>query len=383
MPLLTRSDIARMAADGHHDQVSIYLPTHPVGVDAAQDPIRFRNLLDCAEEALEAHGASSARVSRILGPARPLLGDPWFWQHQADGLAVFLADGAIETYRLPLRFDELVVVGDRRHVKPLLPLLETDGRFHILALSQASVRLFEATRDAIREVDLEDVPDSLRDVVGYDFEQRTLQFHTGTGGGRGMRSAMFHGHGQVQDSRKAEIGRFLRAVDEGIVGLLGPDPAPLVLAGVGYVTAMYRDLSRHPDIVAATIESNPDRLDARELHALAVGIVEPRFAERLERVLERYREAAGTGRATADLETALAAAEDGRIAALVVATGVRRWGRWDPQARSAELHDARRPGDRDLLDAAAVAALGTGAVIHACPAERVPGTQGIAAIMRY
>jgi hypothetical protein len=352
-------------------------------VDAAQDPIRFRNLLDCAEEALEAHGASSAKVSRILGPARPLLGDPWFWQHQADGLAVFLADGAIETYRLPLRFDELVVVGDRRHVKPLLPLLETDGRFHVLALSQASVRLFEATRDSIREIDLEDVPESLRDVVGYDFEQRTLQFHTGTGGGRGMRSVIFHGHGQVQDARKAEIARFLRAVDDGIVELLGREPAPLVLAGVGYVTAMYRDLSQHPDIVGDSIDGNPDRLDARELHALALAMVEPRFAERLERVLRRYAEVAGTGRATDDLQAVLAAAEDGRVAALVVATGIRHWGRWDPETRTAEVHDARRPGDRDLLDAAAVAALGTGAAIHACPAERVPGMQGIAAILRY
>lgn len=382
MPLLTRSDIARLAADHHHDQVSIYLPIHPAGVDAAQDPIRFRNLLDCAEESLEAHGASSSRVHRILGPARPLLGDPWFWQHQGDGLAVFLADGSIETYRLPLHCEELVVVGDHRHIRPLLPLLETDGRFHVLALSQGSVRLFEATRDAIREIDLEDVPDDLRDVVGYDFEQRTLQFHTGTGGGRGVRSAIFHGHGQVQDSRKPEIARFLRAVDDGVLRLLGPEPAPLVLAGVGYVTAMYRDVSRHPDIVEDTIEGSPDRLDARDLHTQAVAIVEPRFAARLDRVLERYHEAAGTGLTTEEVEKVLEAARSGRVAALIVANGIRRWGRWGSDG-TVEVHETRRPGDRDLLDAAAVAALGTGALVHACPPERVPGHSGVAAILRY
>ena len=58
-----------------------------------------------------------------------------------------------------------------------------DGAFFVLALSQGSVRLFEGSRDGIRELDLADIPTSLRDAVGYDYEQRSLQFHTGAGAG--------------------------------------------------------------------------------------------------------------------------------------------------------------------------------------------------------
>jgi hypothetical protein len=383
MPLLTRSDIARLAADGPGAQVSIYLPTHPYGVDAAQDPIRFRNLLDCAEEALEAHGASSAAVARLLDPALPLLADPAFWQHQGEGLAVFLADGGIATYRVPIRFEELVVVGSHPHLKPLLPLVGMDGRVDILALSQARVRLFEATREAIREIDLEDVPKTLRDVVGYDFEQRSLQFHTGTSRTRGGKRAVFHGHGDVRAGRKTEIREFLHAVDDGVCRLLGPDPGPLVLAGVEYVTAMYRDLSRHPDIVGRTIEGNPDHLDPSTLHERALEIIEPRLSGQLDQALARDREAIGGGRTSDDLEAILGAAEDGRIDTLVVAVGVRRWGRWDGKERRVDFHEMRRTGDRDLLDVAAIRALATGAEVFAIGPDRVPGSTGIAAILRY
>jgi len=383
MPLLTRSDIARLAAKGHGDRVSIYLPTHPVGPDAAQDPIRFRNLLDCAEDALEAHGASSATVARVLDPARPLLQDPSFWQHQGEGLAVFLGDGVIETYRAPIRFEELVVVGTHSHLRPLLPLLGSDGSFDILALSQSSVRLFEATREAIREIDLEDVPTNLRDVVGYDFEQRSLQFHTGTSRGRGTRSAVFHGHGDVRAGRKTEIAEFLHAVDDGVCRLLGPEPGPLVLAGVGYVTAMYRGLSRHPDILERTLEGNPDHLEPGVLHARALDLVDPRIAARLDEALARYESAVGSGRTSHDLEVILGASEDGRVDTLLLAIGVRRWGRWDVATRRASLHEPRRSGDRDLLDVAAIRALATGAEVFASESDRVPGTSGVAAVFRY
>jgi hypothetical protein len=42
-----------------------------------------------------------------------------------------------------------VVVTDRFHIKPLLPLLSGDGRFYVLALSQSEVRLLQGTRYSV------------------------------------------------------------------------------------------------------------------------------------------------------------------------------------------------------------------------------------------
>ncbi len=67
--------------------VSIYMPTHRVSPQTKQDPIRFKNLLREAEERLKAAGLRSPEARKLLKPARPLIKDNLFWQHQSDGFA--------------------------------------------------------------------------------------------------------------------------------------------------------------------------------------------------------------------------------------------------------------------------------------------------------
>ena len=119
-----------------------------------------------------------------------LLGNRLFWRYQSDGLAVLFNQDGMRHYRLPLDFEELLVVADRFHLKPLLPLLSGDGRFFLLALSQNEIRLLQGTRHSVSQIDLQDVPDSLAEALKWDDPQSQLQWHTGTsavsnGGQRG------------------------------------------------------------------------------------------------------------------------------------------------------------------------------------------------------
>lgn len=382
--LLNRSQVTRLARNGNGPHVSLFMPTHRAGREVAQDPVRFKNLVTRSEAELEAAGYSSRIVAETLAPARALLDDEFFWQHASDGLAVLLAAGQADVFRLPAVPEELVVVGDRAHLKPLLATLVGDGAFHVLALSQSSVRLFEATRDGIREIDLQDVPTSLRAAVGYDYEQRSLQFHTGAGPGKGgMRRAMFHGHGEGSDEDKAEVAEFLQLVDGGVHALIGELGGPIVLAGVGWVTAMYRGLTRIPDVLPDGIDGSPDRMSREELHQRAWAIVEPRFLAAAAASVGRYAELAGTPRASDDLAVVLRAAGEGRVESLHVDVARQVWGRWSPEALEAEIHEEQRPGDRDLLDVAALTALENGAQVFATAPGSVPGGGPIAAVFRY
>jgi hypothetical protein len=63
----------------------------------------------------------------MLEPASNFLQDTHFWQHQSDGLAIFLSSYRVRCYRLLLNFEELVVVEDHFHIKPLLPLFTGDA----------------------------------------------------------------------------------------------------------------------------------------------------------------------------------------------------------------------------------------------------------------
>lgn len=249
--ILNRDDLRTLTRKPTGLCVSIYLPTHQVGREIQQDPLRLKNLLGEAEEHLLASGLCTPDAKELLEPAQRLLQDGLFWQHQSDGLAIFLSREMFRYYRLPLDFDALVVVTDRFHIKPLLPLLSGDGRFYVLALSQNEVRLLQGTRYSVSEVDLEGVPASLTEALRYDDPEKRLQFHTSTRtpGGRGERPATFHGHGTGSNDAKANILRYFHQVDEGLHDLLRDEQAPLVLAGVDYLLPIYKEANTYPHLV--------------------------------------------------------------------------------------------------------------------------------------
>lgn len=365
--------------------MSIYLPTHKTGVDIRQDPIRFKNLVAAAEKGLKGRGVRGPEVQELIAPLRRLLDDDEFWQHQGDGLAVFRSREEWREYRLPLKFEELSLVEDRFHLKPLLPVLSDDGRFYLLAISQKRVRLFESTRFTIREIDIRDVPQSLQDAVGYDWEERSLQFHSGTGGGSapGGRTAVFHGQGAPDEDQKQEIAQFFRRVDDGLRSLLEDQESPLVIAAADYEIPIYRDISKYPTLIEDGIKGNPDDADPDALRERAWEQVQPYFMKSRERAAARFHDLLGTGQASADVSDVLLAAHDGRVDTLFVADGAHRWGRFDPERRTVEEHEERQDGDEDLLDLAAVHGLIKGSTVYAVEAADVPNGGQVAAVFRY
>jgi hypothetical protein len=215
MELFPREELKALVKRREGPCVSIYMPTHRAFPETKQDPIRFKNLLRQAEERLKAVGLRSPDAKKLLKPARALIKDGLFWQYQGDGLATFISSDGFYHYRLPLKFDELLVVTDRCHIKPLLSLIGLDGRFYILALSQNEVKFFQCTRHSVREVELKNVPRSLGEALKYDDPERQLQFHTRAPAAGGERAAMFHGQGVGKDDTKDNILRFFHLLARG------------------------------------------------------------------------------------------------------------------------------------------------------------------------
>ncbi|MDQ3458382.1 MAG: hypothetical protein M3498_03605 [Deinococcota bacterium] len=370
--------------------VSIYLPTHPRGEDAEQDPIRLKNLLTDADNQLSEQGLRRDDIDAILEPARALLRDNIaFWQHQGDGLALFLAPGTFHLYRLPVSFDEFSVVTDRFHLKPLLQLLANDGRYYILALSQNELRLLQATRHTVTEVELDNVPESLADALKYDDPEKQLQHHTSgmAGGGGNPRQggrgpAIFHGHGP-EESKKTDILRYFQQIDRGLMEHLKDKRAPMVIAGVDYLHPIYREANSYGHLLEEGAHGNPDGWRMGELREKAWEVVEPHFKRAHEEAMARFGQLAGTGQASRTLREIVPAAGQGRVDTLFVQLGVRRWGVADPAQNEVTVHDERQPGDQDLLDFAAVQTLLNGGTVYAVQPDEIPDGAPIAAVFRY
>src|SRR3989339_1346495 len=115
--------------------VSMYMPTQRKTTDFKKDPLRFKNLIAEAERRITSSGTDGNIRSR-LEKLRPLLDDLGFWKHQENGLAVFLTSETSRIYRLPVHFEEWVVLSHRFHLNPLFPLFGIGGEFYVLALSR-------------------------------------------------------------------------------------------------------------------------------------------------------------------------------------------------------------------------------------------------------
>ena len=175
--------------------MSIFIPTYKTGTEIRQNPARLKNLLVKAEEQLVGVLPRAVEARRFLSPIEQLLSDGLIWQHPSDGLAIFLSQDMFRYYLLPLNFEESVVVSDRFHIKPLLPLFSSDGRFYVLALSQNEVKLLRCTHYGAKEVDLAGIaPGSLAAAITPEETGRTLQYHGGAPG-KGKESLVFHGSG--------------------------------------------------------------------------------------------------------------------------------------------------------------------------------------------
>jgi len=359
--------------------VSVFMPMHRSGPETQQDPIRLKNLIREAEERLIARGLRTPEAKELLEPAERLLQDGLFRQHQSDGLAMFLSLGVFHYYLLPFVFEGLVIVTDRFHIKPLLPLLSGDGRYFVLALSQNKIRLLQSTHYSVGELDVADVPENLAETLRDDDSWKDLHMHSALSG-KGKLSAITHGD---EVDSKENIRRYFRRIDRGLHELLRNERAPLVLAGVDYLHPIYKEVNSYPHLMDEGIAGNPERLSAGELHELTWTIVKPYFQKAQQEAVNRYKEFVRSGQASNHIRKIVPAAYHGRIELLFVISDLQQWGTFDPGTDEIHLHKKEKTGDEDLLEFAAIQTLLNGGTVYMVGAEKMPDTDPLAAVFRY
>ncbi|NMG09537.1 hypothetical protein [Brasilonema sp. UFV-L1] len=390
MTLISRQEIKTLLEQPRQNSVSIYMPTQLAGPEVRQNSIRFKNLIKEAEARLIDAGLGQDDAIELLAKSHQL-DDSNFWEQNVDqGLAVFISKDVFRYYTLPLTFDELVVVTDRFHIKPLLPILNGDGRFYLLALSQKDVRFFEGTHYSIKEIEVENMPKSLDEALNYDETAQEGQFRIATSGGGTANSFVqpgsFHGQGSPdRDQHQKDILQFFHAVNNTLQEKLRDQTAPLLLAGVEYLMPLYKQANTYQHLMEEGITGNQEILSAQELHERAWPIVEPHYHKSQQEVVERFNElfGANTGKASNELKEIIPAAYYQRIDSLLVATNQEQWGLFDPTSETVYLHQEEETGDEDLLDFAAAHTLLNGGTVYAVEAEQVPFSTPVAAIFRY
>lgn len=385
---ITQAELKQLAETRGAHCLSLLMPTHRAGQATRQDPIRLKNLVREARDRIVAAGESGEKAESLLQPASALLDDGSFWQHQGDGLALFLDGESIRRYRTGISLPETVVVQDRFYIVPLLPQATQNTRFYLLAFSPNRVRLLEGDRSEIHECQVPDLPKDFGDLGKYIDSEKQLQFHTEAAPqGGGGRAAVFHGHGgggADASERKQRLVEFSRIIDAAWQRGLPDKPngkVPLLLACDKSLAPLYRDANTYPGLWEPVLAGNPDDMKPDDLHEQAWSILSERLSARRDEAVQAFQEASASGHGTGELREIVPAAAQGRIATLLIAQGAQQWGSYDAQEQKVKIAGADDDGGQELVNLAASEALLSGARMHVVDPHDIPSS--LAAVLRY
>ncbi len=379
--MITHDLMASVDAVDHGPCVSLYQPTHRGWPDRQQDTIRYRNLVRQAAASLDGQ-AASPETAAMLEQLDRFADDTSFWRNTLDGVAVLAAPGVFHAVRLPETMPELAIVADSFHTRPLRRLLQSVRRFHVLALTRDSARVFEGSRHGLDELTpIEGIPSTLGDALGHETTQpySTRVSYGGVGPGA-IPARQGTEKGEQVD---VDTERFFRAVDRGVIDhITHRERLPLILVALPEHQGRFRQLTQNRALIEEGVRTDATAVDARELAGLAWEALRPHHEQQISRRRDAFYAARERGAGSDDLEAVARAAAEGRVATLLIDSSRFLPGRLDRSTGAIRAADLAHPDVDDVYDDIGELVQRYGGEVWIVDAGFVPGDDGIAAIFR-
>jgi hypothetical protein len=300
-------------------------------------------------------------------------------------LAIFSAEGFFKVVGVHKSFEELAIVADSFHTKPLRHYLQTVDHFHVLGVTLHGIRLFEGNRHSLTEVELtSDTPKTITEALGDELTDK----HTTVasyGGAGGESSPMRHGHGGKKEETEKDTERFFRVVASKIYEQYTKQTGwPLILAALSEHQNLFKKVNKNPLLLSNGIVINPSSVSLEKLASMAWEIMEPEHNSKLEKLVSLFEQSKADGKGSDDYKDIAVAAVEGRIDTLIVeADKIIPVRITNIITGNTQKKDLTNPKVDDLLDDMGELVYKMGGQVMVLPPDKMPSDKGLAAIYRY
>jgi len=383
MNVLTKEMMPELLSVNTGTCLSLYMPTHRSHPDNLQDLILFKNLVKKLEQSL-LQQYSTSEATMLLQPFVALANNKEFWNHTLDGLAVLGTANMFKTIGFPISTEELTVVADSFHTKPLRKYLQSVERYNVLGLSLHDYHIYEGNRHSLTELVLAPgIPKNIKEALGEELtdKHQTVASYGGVGSGSGD---MRHGHGGKADEMDIDTERFFRFVAKTINEHYSSNTGlPLILAALPEHHHVFHKVSNINTLLTDGILLNPKAVDTDELAIRAWKVMEPYYNGIIETTCDVYHEAKSKGTGSDSISDVAAAAALGRVDTLIIEADRQVPGKIINETGSIEKGNLENPEIDDLLDDLGELVTKMGGKVLVIPQEKMPSSTGIAGVFRY
>jgi hypothetical protein len=294
---MTQDDLKRIQEYRGYPALSLRVRTHRRMPEAQQDPTRVKNLIRHAEKVMLERDISGAVVHDYIHRL-DRFHKQLDWRYLDEGLCVFVAAGRLAWVMLPEPVEETVVVGETFLTRDLVRITTRTPRYHLLVLSEQATRWYQGWGRRLSE----------ESGHGFPIENQEDSHDPPEGFNRGVDPKSFA-------NERSKV--FLRRVAEAAKVRIKHEPAPVFVAGVDRLQALYREAAGE-DAISGSVSGS---FDGRSPHELAEALspeLERWQQERRHMVLQRFHEVKGTRNGVAGLREVGEAAAMARVDTLLV-----------------------------------------------------------------
>jgi hypothetical protein len=341
---------------------------------------RMKNAVRRLEKRLVERGAPSAVIDSLMEPVRNLARTTESAGTWSTALILFRSPGVFRYFVLHRPVPELESVEERFQIRPLLPALAREQRFHLLCLSRRHIRLLDGTERRLEEVSTGGViPQDIHVWLNERQPDHTLDNRSAAGPSVGSMKGVSFGTSTDREREDQNLAHFYKEVDREVNRLLRGGTAKLLLAGVETEVAAYRAVTAFPRLFEKAVVGSCDGLGNGELHERATDVVMESPSGLLEEALADFEKRRDSRRISTDAQEAVKAALEGRVADLFLSERAEMRGSWNPETFAIETGDPRE----DLLNAAALETVRHGGRAFALEERDMPMPRDVVAVLRF
>ena len=295
-------------------KITIALPTHRRVPENKQDLIRYGNLLKDIKANLEGYPlevweTAYARLTELKDDIK-------FWNNAMDGMVIMACGDHLETFLLNYPVEDVAIVGEAFHVMPLFLKDRIYDDFYLVGLAKDRHSIFEAGPGGVAEVEFESIKSSFDEL--FEDVDSNKNYNTATYSGV---TGSAHGHREKSGEEDKYREKYFRYLDKEFQNLAAESGMKFILAGTPENLTAFKNFAQGKIYLEKMISKPLSSLDNGAMLEEVEKVLLPEYEAVLNEIKERIGAAISAGKVLYDFNDISKAADEGRVAELIVTTG--------------------------------------------------------------